>query len=304
MRISTSVMYDVNVANLNRQQTNLLQYQQQLSTGRRVVTPADDPVASARALEISQAVAQVKQFEENQGTASDALTILESKMSALSDLLQYAKDRAIQAGNAALSPVDRSTIATDMQAQFNNLLGLANSTDVNGEYIFSGYKGDTIPFQAGGATTGGIQYLGDQGVRTLEVSQGRLLPVSDNGEELLMRVADGSGGYTDLFSIMQDFITDLNGAGTNYQTTIGQLDNALDNVLRMQSRVGSRMVEVDSLKSINSDLLLQYADRTERLVGLDYVSAISDLQQEQTYLEASRSTFAKITGLSLFDYLR
>jgi flagellar hook-associated protein 3 FlgL len=302
MRISTSVIYDTNVSTLNRQQANQLQLQQQISTGRRVVKPSDDPVAAARALEVAQSVSQVNQYAENQGTADDSLTILESKIGAISELVQYVKERAIQAGNAALSPLDRSVIGTDVQAQFETLVGLGNSTDANGEYLFSGYKGDTQPFQPG--SSGNIQYFGDQGQRTLEVSQGRLLPVSDNGEELLMRVPNGSGGYTDLFTVLKDFITDLNGPGTNYQTTIGQLNTALDNVLRMQTRVGSRQVEVEALRNINDDLKLQYAERTDRLTGLDYASAISDLQQQQTYLQASRTTFTRVSGLSLFDFLR
>lgn len=308
MRISTSYYYQVNVSTMNQQQSSLLHFQQQLSTGQRVLTPSDDPVAAARALEVSQASSQNDQYATNQGAASDSLTMLESKMQGISDLLQYVKDRAIQANSSALSQADRNAIATDVQAQLDNLKGLANSTDASGEYLFSGYKGNTMPFVAGGSTSGGIQYAGDQGQRTLEVAQGRQLPVSDNGQELFMHVDDGSGGFTDMFSMMKDFINNLQtGTGSAYNTgveaSIGQVTNALDNVLRMQSRVGSRQIELQGLQGLNADLKLQYADQSNRLTGLDYASAISDLQQQQTYLEASRATFAKVSGLTLFNYL-
>ena len=403
MRISTSMIYNVNVANINRQQSSVLHTQQQLSTGRRVVSPSDDPVAAARALEVSQSIARVELQTKNQGTAMDALKNLDSQLGAIGEVLDYVRERVVQAGNGSLSVEDKQAIATDIRAQFDSLLNLSNTRDAEGEYLFSGYMGDTQPFSGNIAS---VAYQGDQGVRTLQISNTRHIPTSVSGNELFMNISSVNGAFstasssmtalisdgtvsgpqpyngeqygirftsattfevfdtaadptmagaplstgtyvegaqiflpdpgdastaqiqvsiagnpavgdsfsvtpgntTDMFGILQNVVVGLeNAEGEGYEWMIsdalGQLDNALENVLRLRSQVGSRQVEVEALENIGADLKIQYADRMERLVGLDWVQAISDFQQQNTYLEASRNTFSKISGLSLFNFI-
>lgn len=404
MRISTAQIYDVNVGNITRQQGDLLKLQNQLSTGKRVVSPSDDPVAAARALEVSQAAQQVTLQKEAQGTANDTLSTLDSKLGAMGDLFAYVRERAIQAGSATLNQSDKDSIAQDIQAQFDSLLAMANGTDENGEYVFAGFKGDVQPFTG---SLAGVSYDGDQGQRTIHVSSTRNIPVSLAGSEVLMnirtsgqafsaqpslgntgtatvssssvtgtyaggqygirftsattydvfdRAADPSmtgaalasgtytsgspinlppapataeiqitisgtpaaadtfavnpsSGTTNAFKMISDFITNLRtgGNGPGYfaaiQDTMSQADSAQENVLRLRAQTGSHQLELESLGNISDDLSLQYADRTQRLIGVDYASAISDYQMQQTFLEASRNTFVKTTNLSLFSFL-
>jgi len=307
MRISTSQLYNVNVNTIGRQQSDLVHTQQQLSTGRRVLAPSDDPVAAARALEVGQSLSLNKVQKEAQGTATDALKQLDSRLGTINDIIVYARERAIQAGSDALNQSDRQAIATDLSAQFDELMSQANTVDANGEYLFAGYKGDTQPFIGNLA---GVTYQGDQGVRALQVSNSRQIPTNVNGNELFMNIDDGAGGTTDVFSMVSNLVTALNNPAitsaayhTAIQTAMGQFDNAQENVLRLRSQTGSRQVEVDALTGMGEDLNTQYAGRIDQLVGVDYVSAISDYQQQNTYLEASRTTFAKISDLSLFKYI-
>ncbi|GAA5159433.1 flagellar hook-associated protein FlgL [Viridibacterium curvum] len=405
MRISTSQIYDINVSNINKQQLDVVQLQRQLSTGKRVVNPSDDPVAAARALEVSQASAQTAMHLDAQGSANDLLSMLDSKLASLSELFTYVRERAIQGGTSTINQDDRNAIAADMEAQFNNLLSIANTTDANGEYLFSGFKGDVQAFTG---DLSGVTYQGDQGQRSVRVSNSRNIPVSLNGEEVLMRIqttgssfnpqaslgnsgtatiasngvvgtyaggqygirftsattyniydraadpamtgtpmvagaaytagsainlppapaaaeiqitingtpATGDSflmnpgsGTTDAFSILSDFISNLRTGGTgpayfaSIQDTMSLADNAMENLLRLRAQVGSEQIELDSLGNVAQDLQVQYADRTDRLVGLDYASAISDFQLQQTYLEASRTTFVKSTNMNLFSFL-
>ncbi|MFT4172277.1 MAG: flagellar hook-associated protein FlgL [Rhodocyclaceae bacterium] len=404
MRISTSQIYDTNVSTLSRQQSSLLNIQQQLSLNTRVTKPSDDPVAAAQALTIKQASAVVTQQTTNQGTATDALKSLESKLAAIGDIITYAKERTIQAGNGALNAEDLKSIAIDMRSQFDALMGIANSADSNGEYMFAGFKGDTIPFT--GNLSGGVSYQGDQGQRTLQVSNTRLMPVSNNGQQVFMSVdnlngsfntgavygnsgaaaisggsvtgsytggqygikftsgttyeiydraadptmtgtplssgtyANGAninlppapataqiqvavsgtpaagdtftvepGGQTDMFTTLQDLISTLeNAKGDAFDVGIAKattkLDNALDSVLKLRSQVGSRQTEIDALQDMGSDTQLQYADRIDKLTGLDYASAISDFGMQQVSLQAAQQSFIKISGMSLFNYLK
>ena len=184
MRISTNMIYGKGVATLHNQTAELLRTQQQVSTGRRILTPADDPIASARALELGQSQAVNQQFGRNIAYADDNLKILEGKLVGVGDILQYSRERAVQAGNGSMTATDLGYLATDLKSQFEALFGLANSRDGQGDYIFSGFKANTKPFEGG---LSGVQYQGDEGGRTIQVSASRFMPVSLPGADVFDR---------------------------------------------------------------------------------------------------------------------
>lgn len=192
MRISTSMMYDLGVSTIQQQYSDLLTLQQQLATGRRVLKPSDDPIASARALEVSQSQSVSEQFSTNGQHASNALALQESILAQVGDVLHNVRTLAIYGGDAALSNADRVAIATELQGNYDQLLGLSNSTDGNGQYLFSGYKGSTQPFAQTGA---GVVYNGDQGQRLVQISASRQVPVSSSGAEVFQLIKDGNGTF-------------------------------------------------------------------------------------------------------------
>jgi flagellar hook-associated protein 3 FlgL len=187
MRISTNMIFARGVAAIQQQSAQLLQTQQQVSTGRRIVTPADDPIASARALEVQQSKAVNSQFAINRGNAEDNLNLLENRLVGIGDILQDVRERAVQAGNGALSSTELGFIATEARSQFDALLALANSQNASGEFVFSGFKAGTRAFDGNVA---GVSYAGDQGVRTIQVSASRFMPVSLPGSELFQDTRD------------------------------------------------------------------------------------------------------------------
>ncbi len=184
MRVSTNMIYEKGIATIQRQTAQLLHTQQQISSGRRILTPADDPIAAARALEINQSQAINAQFMTNQGYAEDNLRLMENRLVGIGDLLLHAHERATQAANPVLSENELGFIAADLRASYEALLGFANSQDANGEYVFSGYQAQTRPFEGG---FGAVRYEGDQGVRTMQVSSGRFMPISAPGTEVFAR---------------------------------------------------------------------------------------------------------------------
>ena len=193
MRVSTGMLYDVGVGSIQRQTSSLLHTQQQVASGRRILTPADDPVSAARALEVTQSKEMNAQYAANQGNAKTSLGLVESQLGNVGDLLSYVRERAVQAGNTVLSDDDRRSIAVDLRAQFNQLLGLANSGDGTGQYLFSGYQGATKPFS--GSVEAGVSYAGDDGQRLLQVSPSRQLAVSDSGSDVFVRIRNGNGTF-------------------------------------------------------------------------------------------------------------
>lgn len=217
MRISTGMIFDAGVGALNRQTSSLLHLQQQVAAGRRILSPSDDPVAAARALEVTQSRDIVAQFKDNHNNASSALGLEEAHLSSASDLLARVRELAVQAGNTSLAKSDRAAITFEMRARFDELTGIANASDGSGQYVFSGFMGSTMPF--GGTVEsilagGEIGYQGDDGQRRLQVSPTRFLEVSDSGNDVFKRVSNGNGYF------VTDYAKNGAGVGTNTGTGI------------------------------------------------------------------------------------
>jgi flagellar hook-associated protein 3 FlgL len=192
MRISTGTIYDTNVNQLSQQQGKLLHTQQQLASGRRMLTPADDPFASARALEISQSDSANTQFVSNRNTARHASLMAETILQSVTSLLQDVRTSAVGDGSGVLTQPDRMALAEDLQGRLEELVGLSNSTDGVGNHLFSGFQGRTQPFEKG---PHGIRYMGDDGKRMVQVASARQLATSDSGADIFMRIKNGNGKF-------------------------------------------------------------------------------------------------------------
>jgi flagellar hook-associated protein 3 FlgL len=192
MRISTQMIFTLGTSAMGRQQSDMLHTQQQIASGRRVLTPADDPVAAAQALTVTQAKGIVDQYTDNVSVAKDALSLNDSILGQATDVLDSVRSRVISAGNAALSDQDRASLAIDIEGSLKQLVGLANSTDGDGNYIFGGYSQSAPPFVQSAA---GVTYDGDQGQRTLQVSATRQLAIGENGSTVFQQIRTGNGSF-------------------------------------------------------------------------------------------------------------
>lgn len=193
MRVSTNTMYDQGVQSMLKQQEALFKLQQQISVGKRIVTPSDDPVAAARAHEVSQAASINSQYAENRDKAKASLGLVESNLQGVSTIIQNARSIAVAAGNPILSESDRRVMAVELRGRLEELIGLANSADSEGNFLFSGYQAKVQPFVK---NAGDVQYAGDQGQRLTQVTSSRQIAVSDTGSNIFERVMDGNGIFT------------------------------------------------------------------------------------------------------------
>lgn len=193
MRISTSTIYDLNVASLDQQQNNLLQTQLHISSGKRVMTPSDDPVAAARAISVNQSISSNTQYISNQNAANAALGLSDNALQSVTNLLQSVQTTALNAANSgALTNSDRQSLATALQGDLNQLLGLANSTDGAGNYIYAGAQGSVKPFTQSAT---GVTYNGDDTQQLSQVASGRQLATNDSGANIFMRIKNGNGSF-------------------------------------------------------------------------------------------------------------
>lgn len=402
MRVSTSTIHDTSVNSLLKQQAELFKTQQHVSTGRRILTPSDDPIAATQALDVTQAASINSQFETNRENAASSLGLVENVLQSVTKLIQNVQEVTVNAGNPTLSDSNRDGIVAELRGRLEELVGLANSTDQSGQFLFSGFQGDTKPFSQ---VASGIQYNGDQGQRLTQVSIRRQLAVSDSGANVFERIQNGNGvfvtaadqtnngtGIIDSGTVTNpanltgndyqinftvaagvttyDVVNTTTGAtvsaGNNYDsnnaisfdgiqfavkgepangdqftvtpstneslfktinnlitaidtpvagqpdgtrltnslnTALNNLDHGLDNILTIRASIGARLQEIDSLNSFGSDLDLQFQSTLSRLQDVDLAESISDLTQQQLFLEAAQRSFATVSRLSLFNFL-
>jgi flagellar hook-associated protein 3 FlgL len=192
MRLSTNTIYEQNVTSILAQQEGLQKTQQQISTGKRMLTPADDPVAAAQALNISQTDSLNTQYAKNRTNANDSLALSDTILGGISDLVQDVRTTAVYAGNGVLTDNERTILADTLRSRMEELIGKANSTDSAGRYLFSGYQGTTKPFSQ---TATGVQYAGDQGQRLVQATASRQIAISDSGSDIFERIKNGNGVF-------------------------------------------------------------------------------------------------------------
>lgn len=185
MRISTVMFYAQSSNTLLTQQGSLLEMAQKIATGKRVVRPSDDPQAAAQAVQVSQAQAANSQFTGTRVDARNALSREDSVLNSVGNVIIRGKTLVLEAANGTLSDADRASVASDLKGVFQTLVGLANSTDGVGRYMFGGYQNGAKPFVKD-ATSGNIDYVGGTQARQLRIGASRLMAVSDAGATVFM----------------------------------------------------------------------------------------------------------------------
>lgn len=195
MRISTSTIFDRGIASIQDQTSSLLKINEQMGSQRRILTPSDDPVASARALEVSQSISTNDQFQTNQKAALNGLGLEDSTLHGVGDLLQHVRQLAVDSGNGSYDNTNRASIANELRSNLQSLLTLANTSDGNGHFMFSGFQGGTAPFATASGANAPVVYNGDQGQRLVQIDPSRRIPVSDSGSDVFMNVKNGNGTF-------------------------------------------------------------------------------------------------------------
>jgi flagellar hook-associated protein 3 FlgL len=304
MRISTNTIYQSGISRISNLQSDQAKLQEQISTGRRISSPSDDPVASARALEISSAQNVNSKFADTRQTAQLKLNTLESNLTSVTNLLVSVQSSLVGAGNATLSDSERSFIGSELKGSLDALIGLANTQDESGNYLYAGFKTSTKPFTA---TSTGADYAGDSNQQLLQVDTQRQMAVNATGDNVFQ--ANGN----DVFAALSNIVTLLNTPITNaatqsaftagLATAIGQFKGTVDNVLNVRADVGQKLHEIDNLDTAGSDRGLQYSKSLSTLQDTDYASALSDFAKQQTIMEAAQKSFVQVTSLSLFKLL-
>lgn len=320
MRISTSMMFSTGTQGIQDRQSDLFKVQNQLSTGRRILTPEDDPIGASEVLKVSQSKAVNTQYLNNQSIAQTSLSAVDNVLGTVSDQLTRIAELAAGGNNATLGPGERRMIAMEMRDRFQDLIGLANTEDGTGLYIFGGYQSKTPPFTENtGApaphdlTTANtsVKYSGDAGKQAVQVTASRDMNINENGLDVFMQVKDASGNVIgrSIFDSIQNMIDQLDSSSsvpasvTDFNQALSDIKNGISHISTVRASVGARRNALDSLTSAGEDAGFNFDSRLSALQDLDYTEAISRFSAYKMQLEAAQLTFKQTSQMSLFSIL-
>jgi len=193
MRISSMQQFQQGVNGILKNQEIVNRSQQQISSGKSILTPADDPIASTRILQLQQDIALREQYADNLIASKNHQNHEEVALEAVIENLQKIRTLTIQSGNGATTKDDRGFIAAEIEERLKSVVDLLNTRDASNVYIFSGFKGEEMPFveRAGG----GYSFEGDQGQRELQISANASVKVNDSGEDLFVNIPSANNTF-------------------------------------------------------------------------------------------------------------
>jgi len=395
-----------------RAQENTFTTQAQISSGKRLQTAADDPVAAARILKIDQEQSQTKLFINNADSLENRLMLEESQLKGVTSLLARIREQTIYAANGVLSQSERQTIAIELKGRLVELASLANTRDSNGEYIFAGFQGGQEAFVLDGQ--GNYTYQGDGGQRQVNIAASTTIPANDSGKDIFVDIdsvqkmffteesssnagdaiittgvvsnqatftASDSAGYTVTYDDdaaglppapfyvvagnsdgttvnvpevvprttfdLYGWSLKIEGAPVDGDTfalksssapkqsmldTIGKLvlgleefgdtaeeqepllllmEESLSNIVfaeenidGINAQIGARFNTLSTVRDVNQGVELVNEQILAEIRDLDYAEAVSRLSLQSFVLEAAQQSYAKVSNISLFSFLR
>ena len=314
MRISTQMMYEQNMRGITDSQSRWLSYGEQMSTGKRVNRPSDDPIAASQAIVLSQSQSQNSQFALARTFATQKVSLEDNVLAQVNSAISSVREKLVYASNGTLNDDDRLALATDIQGIRDQLMNLANTTDGNGRFIFAGYKTESAPFDS---VTG--EYRGGAEAITQQVDTARNMAISHTGQQIFESITSNAeqlpgGGYgeTNMFKILDSAVAALKTPIENDQAAaavqnqvianarIG-IQNTENNILTVVADVGTKMNELEKLDTLGNDRALGQTKQMSDLVDVDWNEAISSYTMQQAALQASYKAFSDMQGMSLFQ---
>ena len=306
MKVSTSQIFDRATTQMSKQQAKVSEMQTQLATGKQVLRPSDSPEQAALIQRLSTALNRQDSYASNLDTINSRLAAEEAALMTSEDIMQRVRELAVQGNSDTLSTGDRSIIATEVRALRDQLVSLANAQDVSGNYVFSGSMVRSQPFAED--ASGNLVYQGDQNRMLVDVSDQRQLALNRPGNEAfssVIRETDGVSERVGFFDVIDDFAAALFSQDSQQlQNSLAEVSDLTLNLAVSIADVGSRMNTAENQGDSLADAKLRYQTLLSGAEDLDYASAITQLTSEIMSLEAGQSSFAKISQLTLFDYIR
>lgn len=304
MRISTSWNQQLGVEAMLSQQAKLSEAQLKLSSGQKYLTPSENPTAVTGLINLQLNIKENEQFQVNIGAARQRLDLQESSLSNATDTLQRIRELAVQGLNDSNNAENRKQIAAEIDELNKHLLGLANTQNANGEYIFSGSKSDVPAFIKGAL---GYSYDGElDSRRSIAIGPDRSVTDGDPGNAVFGDITPGvltAGSIGNVFQAVNQLSLDLKNNQPS-SNSLNDIDEAMKRFESTRASTGARLHALDNQENVNDDYILDNKTTASAIGDLDYADAISKFNLQQTSLQAAQQAYVKVQNLSLFNYIQ
>ena len=306
MKVSTNLFFNRASTQLATVQSSLSKTQEQLSTGKQITKPSDEPDKASLVTRLESELARQESYQSTLSTVEIKLSTQETALRNVSDVMYRIKELTVQANSDTMGKLDRESIAVEIESLRDQVLSLANTQDTSGNYIFAGSRVTEPSF--GLNSQGLIDYQGDQRRMQVAVGDNRLMNVNRPGSDAFVRVVrdDGKGGKVGVgfFQALGDLAKAVRTSDrAAMQRGIGEIDAMQQGVSEATAQVGADLNVVDAQKNVLDEVKLRLKTTLSAVQDLDYTEAITRMNRDQLALEAAQSSFAKISKLSLFNYL-
>lgn len=313
-RVTNRSMSDSIINNLLTNRSKLYELQEQISSGKLVTKSSQDPTSAMSILSDRSSLFQIDNYVKNIKQAESELEITDKTILSAVDVIHRARELTVQAANISSGTNELSAINFEIEQLINTVKDLGN-TQFGGKYIYGGLVTEDAPFQAVG--TDQIQYMGTLSTgnyqRQVEITKGVTIDLNLAGDAVFGQyyesapgpppVMTGNGLIQTLTTLSQELKTDPANY-ENIRSKIDDLDTDLHTLLNAQAKIGGSLSRLEMMKNKLEEDNISYTKRKSSLEDVDLAKAISDVQFQETALQASLSVSAKVVQFSLLDYIR
>jgi len=293
-RVPDLMLKDTALLGIARGSVDIAKLNAQISSGKRIQSPADDAIGYARAKDLRTVLTATDQYAANIDRADERLSVSETSLASMEDVLARAKEIALEQANPTYDAGQRAVLADGVQQLIDEMVALGN-TQLEGRYVFAGFQSDAPPYDAAGT------YSGDSGVRNVEIGDGVQVAENITGDQFL----GGAGGGVDVFQVLTNLRDALTANDvTAVSATIDPMDTAAQQVTQARMTVGFRMSKLETHRNVLDEVKFQTQELLSNTEDVDLTQAVSDLVQRQNTLDVARATLAQILGTgSIMQYL-
>ncbi|SDC11729.1 flagellar hook-associated protein 3 FlgL [Terribacillus halophilus] len=294
MRITQSMMSDRMLRNLSNSYSDLNKYSEQLSSGKKITKPSDDPVVATKGMSYRTEVRDVEQYKRNLSEAQSWIDNSDSALSNATSALQRIRELAVQASNGTYEEGQRGNIAEEVDQLKEQLATIAN-TQVNEKYIFNGSATNTAPVT-----------INEDGSATVDFNSNAVNLTLSNGVDMKINVDGGAVFGEKLFNDLENFSAALrsDGSDEDLDQYIGLIDENVNNLVNERADIGARMNRMDLVASRLGDQELSATELMSNNEDAEMEEVIMNLVSQEAVHRAAMSAGARIIQPTLMDFLR
>ena len=299
MQVSTKVFNQQAIDTFDQMGGEIQQMQKKIATGKNIQKPSDDPVLAARASVLSDQLAQTEQYIRNIDVSYVKLGMADSVLEQTTNLMTRAYELSIKA-RSDTNKAGRLAIVVELEGILDSIRDLANSRDASGSALFGGYKVEGDPFVTD--AQGNTQYQGDRGTHAVKISDSLRMATTLDGATVFQRV-QVSSGHRSIFEMLDTMISDLK-AGDASSLPITDLSEAVAHIADQRALIGSEMNKADNQATLLANRKLLLTENIGDMEDADLAEIVTKLQSLMVSKDAAQQAFARISQMSLFDFLR